>query len=112
MKTYCLMLDLRNDPELIAEYKWHHRQENIWPEVMKRIRSQGIVSEEIYCLGTRLVMILHTTDEFSFEAKARADASDLKMQEWESLMWKYQKPIPRAKPGEKWVLMEKIFELR
>jgi L-rhamnose mutarotase len=33
------------------------------------------------------------------------------VQEWEELMWKYQQAIPGAKPGEKWVLMNKIFEL-
>ena len=32
-------------------------------------------------------------------------------QEWEKLMWKYQQPTPQAKPGEKWVLMEKIFAI-
>jgi L-rhamnose mutarotase len=34
------------------------------------------------------------------------------MQEWEALMWKYQKPVSGARPGEKWVLMEKIFEIK
>jgi len=33
------------------------------------------------------------------------------VQEWEKLMWKYQQALPKAKPGEKWVLMNKIFEL-
>jgi L-rhamnose mutarotase len=79
MKTYCLVLDLQDDEELIAEYKWHHRQENIWPEVLEEIRSQGILSEDIYRFGTRLVMILSTTDEFTFEAKANADASNPRM---------------------------------
>jgi len=27
------------------------------------------------------------------------------------LMWKYQQALPSAKPGEKWVLMEKIFSV-
>jgi hypothetical protein len=26
------------------------------------------------------------------------------------LMWGFQKPIPWAKPGEKWVLMDRIFK--
>jgi L-rhamnose mutarotase len=26
-------------------------------------------------------------------------------------MWKFQKPLPQAKPGEKWLLMEQIFKL-
>jgi L-rhamnose mutarotase len=26
-------------------------------------------------------------------------------------MWKFQQAMPWAKPGEKWIVMEKIFEL-
>jgi len=26
-------------------------------------------------------------------------------------MWKFQQPLPAAKPGEKWLLMERIFKL-
>jgi L-rhamnose mutarotase len=111
MKTYCLTLDLQDDPKLIAEYKWYHRPENIWPEVVNGLRSHGILSEEIYLLGARLVMILQTTDDFSFAAKSLADVENPKMKEWEALMWKYQKPLPHARPGEKWVLMEKIFHI-
>jgi L-rhamnose mutarotase len=111
MKTYCLTLDLKDDPQLIEEYKRYHRPENIWPEVTANIESQGILREEIYLAGTRMVMILHTTDEFSFAAKNAADLANPKMQEWEELMWKYQKAAPGAKPGEKWLLMEKIFEI-
>ena len=33
------------------------------------------------------------------------------MREWEELMWKFQTPLVNAKPGEKWLLMERIFEL-
>jgi L-rhamnose mutarotase len=39
------------------------------------------------------------------------DASNPKVQEWEQLMWKFQQPLPGSKPGEKWMLMERIFEL-
>lgn len=111
MKTYCLALDLKDDPALIAEYRRYHEPSHIWPEVVENIKSQGILSEEIFLLGTRMVMVLRTTDEFSFEAKAALDRANSKMQEWEKLMWKYQQPTPQAKLGEKWVLMEKIFAI-
>ena len=111
MKTYCMALDLHDDPELIAEYKRYHEPETIWPEVVANIKRQGILSEDIYLLGTRMVMVLRTTDDFSFEAKAATDQANPKIQAWEKLMWKFQKPTPQAKPGEKWALMEKIFEL-
>jgi L-rhamnose mutarotase len=51
MKTYCLTLDLQEDRSLIEEYKRHHRRENIWPEVIESILSQGVLSESIYLLG-------------------------------------------------------------
>ncbi|OYX85880.1 MAG: hypothetical protein B7Y83_03325 [Flavobacteriales bacterium 32-34-25] len=40
------------------------------------------------------------------------DANNPKVQEWEELMWKFQQALPFAKSGEKWMLMEKIFELK
>jgi L-rhamnose mutarotase len=111
MKTYCLALDLKNDPALIAEYIRYHQPSIIWPEVVDNIKGQGILSEEIFLLGTRLVMVLRTTDSFSLEEKAAVDCANVKMQAWEDLMWKYQQPLPQAKPGEKWILMEKIFDV-
>jgi L-rhamnose mutarotase len=108
-RRYCLTLDLKDDPALIAEYKRRH--ERIWPEITKSIKDAGIEDLEIYLLGTRMFMILEVNDTFSLEAKGRADRENSKVQEWETLMWKFQKPLPQAKPGEKWLLMEKIFEL-
>jgi L-rhamnose mutarotase len=56
-------------------------------------------------------MILETTETFSFEQKAIADAQNPIVQEWETLMWTYQQAIPSAKPGQKWVAMKQIFSL-
>ena len=108
-QRYCLTLDLKNDPALIAEYKKYH--EKIWPEITRSIKGSGIVDLEIYLLGTRMFMIMEVNDKFSFAAKSKADAANPKVEEWEQLMWKFQQPLPQAKPGEKWLLMEKIFKL-
>jgi L-rhamnose mutarotase len=109
MKRFCLALDLKDDPKLISEYEDYHK--NIWPEIVKSIKESGIQKMEIYRTGNRLTMIIETIDVFSFEKKAEADNNNPKVQEWEKLMWKYQQAIPNSKPGEKWVLMEKIFEV-
>ena len=109
MKKYCLALDLVDDPQMIAEYGAYHEQ--IRPEIEKSIRDAGITQMEIFRLGNRLFMIMETEDDFSFEEKARMDAGNEKVQEWEQLMWKYQQALPLAKPGEKWVLMNRIFAL-
>jgi len=66
---------------------------------------------EIYLRGTRMFMIMDVSDQFSFEGKAQADRGNPKVQEWEALMWKFQQPLPGARPGEKWQLMERVFEL-
>ena len=106
---YCLALDLKDDPGLISEYERYH--ERIWPEITKSIRDAGIENMEIYRLGTRMFMIMEVNESFSFEKKAEADRTNPKVQEWERLMWKFQQALPEAKPGEKWLLMKKIFEL-
>src|SRR5579863_37428 len=106
-RRYCLTLDLKNDPALIAEYCRYH--ENVWPEIQKSIRDSGIEDMEIYLLGSRLFMIMEVNDSFSFEAKAHADNTNPRVQEWEKLMWKFQSPLPQGKPGEKWIRMERIF---
>jgi L-rhamnose mutarotase len=108
-RRYCLTLDLKDDPQLIAEYKKHHKR--IWPEITASLKESGIEDAEIYLLGTRLFMILEVNDGFSFAKKAQADQQNPKVREWEELMWKFQSPLPQASAGEKWILMEKIFEL-
>jgi L-rhamnose mutarotase len=108
-RRYCLALDLKESPELIGEYRQHHQ--NVWPEITKSIRDSGIVDMEIYLLGTRLFMIMEVNERFSFEEKALADRSNPRVQEWENLMWKFQQPLPLARPGEKWIQMERIFKL-
>jgi len=109
MKRYCLALDLVNDPALIAAYEGYHAA--IWPEIQASIKQAGIEAMQIYRTGNRLFMIMEVNGSFSFEAKDLADAANPKVQEWETLMWKYQQALPNAKPGEKWLLMDKIFEL-
>jgi L-rhamnose mutarotase len=111
MKRYCLALDLVDDAELIAEYENWHKPGKIWPEIKDSILSSGIANMEIYRTGNRMFMIMETTDDFSFERKAAMDDSNPKVQEWEKLMWKFQKALPWSKKGEKWILMDKIFEL-
>ena len=108
-RRFCLTLDLKNDPGLIAEYKRYH--EHVWPEIIESIKGSGIEDMQIYLLGTRMFMIMEVNEDFSFDTKSEADRLNPKVQEWEKLMWTFQQALPQAKPGEKWLLMDRIFTL-
>ena len=109
MKRFCLALDLKDNPALIEEYEQYHK--DVWPEIKASIVDSGITDMEIYRTGNRLFMIMETADDFSFEDKTAMDAANEKVLQWETLMWKFQQPLPWAKEGEKWIKMEKIFSL-
>ncbi len=110
MKQFYLALDLENDPEKIAAYKKHHQA--VWPEILESIGASGILSMHIYNVENRLFMVLETTDDFSFEKKAQLDQNNPKVQDWETLMWRFQKALPNSKTGEKWRLMREIFSYK
>jgi len=109
MIRHCLALDLKEDPTLIALYEEYHR--SVWPEIIESIKASGIQQLEIYRVANRLFMIIEANSEFSFEQKEKLDADNELVQQWEKLMWEYQQALPIAKPGEKWMLMHKIFSL-
>jgi L-rhamnose mutarotase len=110
MKRYCLTLDLIDEPESIRVYENHHATGNAWPEVTQHDIDCGILGMEIYRTGNRMFMIMETVDDFSVEEKRLKDSKSPIIQKWEALMWTFQQPIPWAKPGEKWVLMDRIFK--
>jgi L-rhamnose mutarotase len=109
---YCLTVDLKNDPELIAGYEAYHK--NVWPEILQSLSDSGITSMQIYRLMNRMFMILETTDDFSFEKKAIMDAANPKVQEWEKLMGQFQQSLPGFDPEDpwKWKPMEKVFDFK
>jgi len=108
-RRYCLALDLKDDPDLIAEYEGYH--ERVWPEITRSILESGVQDMEIYRVGNRLFMVMEVSEEFSFDAKASADEANPRVAEWEELMWSFQQPLPHARPGEKWTAMKRIFKL-
>ncbi len=106
----CLMLDLKDDPALIAEYERHHRQ--VWPEVLAHLRGQGVCELEIHRLGTRMVMLMDTDDAVFDPARmASAERDDPRLRAWEDLMWRFQQATPWTPDGAKWTPMAPIFRL-
>lgn len=111
VKRYCQTMDLRENPELIAEYKKRHSKEHAWREIIEGIREVGILEMELYLLGTRLFMIVETPLDFDWD-KAMARLATLpRQQEWEDYMAIFQLVNPGTTSAQKWQLMERIFYL-
>lgn len=111
MSRHCLVLDLKDEPDLIARYRQWHAPGGPPAAVLTAIRASGIEDMEIHLSGNRLFMIIEAGAGFSFEAKAAADAADRDVMAWEALMDRFQEPVPWARPGEKWTPAERIFSL-
>jgi L-rhamnose mutarotase len=111
MTRRVLILDLKDDPELIAAYEAYHRPGAVPEAIVRSIRTSGIEEMDIHRSGNRLIMVIETTADFDPEAKAAADASDPAVIAWEELMDGYQQRLPWAPPGVKWLEADRIFAL-
>ena len=111
VKRYVQTMDLKDDPELIAEYKRRHSQEEAWPEIRAGIREVGILDMQIFILGTRLVMIVETPMDFEWDCAMARLATLPRQQEWEDYMAIFQQCAEGATSDEKWQMMERMFYL-
>ena len=111
VKRYCQTLNLKDNPELIAEYRKRHSQGEVWPETLAAIREVGILEMEIYILGTRLFMIVETPLDFDWDTAMARLATLPRQQEWEDYMAEFQQAAPGSSSNEKWRMMERIFHL-
>ncbi len=111
VKRYCQMLNLKNNPELIAEYRRIHSRQEAWPEIRAGIRSVGILEMEIYILGSTLFMIVETPLDFDWDEAMEKLAHLPRQQEWEDFVAKFQECVPSSTSAEKWKMMERMFYL-
>ena len=111
VKRYCQTLDLKGNPELIAEYRRRHSEGEAWSEIIDGIRSVGILEMEIYIVGTRLFMIVETPLDFDWDSAMARLATLPRQQEWEDYMSGFQKAQPGSSADEKWQMMERMFHL-
>ena len=111
VKRYVQTMDLKDDPELIAEYKRRHSQTEAWPEILAGIREVGILDMQIFILGTRLVMIVETPMDFEWDRAMARLATLPRQQEWEDYMAIFQQCAEGATSDEKWEMMERMFFL-
>lgn len=109
MTRHLLMVDLKDDPAVIDQYKEYHRR--VWPEVLGSLKRAGIADMEIFILGRRLVMVVDTNGHDVQACFAAHVASNPRIAEWEALMKSMQEPPPGGGPGEWWAVMEPVFRL-
>jgi len=111
VKRYCQTLELRDNAELIAEYRRRHEEGNVWKEILEGIREVGILEMEIYIVGTRLFMIVETPLDFDWDSAMARMATLPRQQEWEDYMSLFQQSEAGASSAEKWKPMERMFHL-
>ena len=111
VKRYCQTLDLKDNPELIAEYRRRHSEGEAWSEIRWGIREVGILEMEIYILDTRLFMIVEAPVDFDWGGAMSRLSTLPRQQEWEDYMSEFQKAAPGSSSNEKWRMMERMFYL-
>ena len=110
MKVFGLALDLRDDPQVIADYERYHRE--VWPDIQRAMRAVGVESQRIFRSGNRLFLVMETRDDFDWERDfARYLESTSQAREWDALMHGYQQVVPAAQPGEWWSVMKEVYNL-
>jgi L-rhamnose mutarotase len=108
VKSYGLILNLRDDPNKIEEYKAQHQA--VWPEVVARLREVGIQRMQIFLRDRRLFMYIDTDDSFDPRRDFVRVNEDPKSKEWNELMSTLQERAPEAAPDEWWAPMERVFD--
>lgn len=110
MKTYALTLNLKDDDQVVEEYKRYHQA--VWPEVTARLREVGITGMQIFLVGRRLFMYMTAVNDFDPTVDFPRYSEQPRAREWDDLMRGFQEKAPEAKEGEWWALMEEVFDLR
>ena len=111
VKRWVQTMDLRDNPQLIAEYRRRHSRGEVWPEVLQGIRDCGLLEMEIYILGTRLVMICEAPLDVDWDEAMRRMASGPRQAEWEAFMAVFQQCDPGQTSDEKWQMLERMFHV-
>ena len=110
MKKIAYTIDLVDDAELADEYCRLHA--DVWPEVRDGLRAVGVHELHIFRHVRRLFMLMEVVDGFDPDTDFPAYLdTHPRCREWETLMDRFQHPLPEAREGEKWCSMKSICEL-
>ena len=109
MKTYAQALDLKDDPDLIAEYIKRHKA--VWPEVLQALQAIGIKQMKIFRTGNRLFMTYEAPDDFVPERDYQSYTENPVCRKWDDAMRAFQQQVPSARQQDWWTPMELVFDL-
>lgn len=110
-KRYCKSLKLKDNGQLIEDYKAVHAPGAVWTEITQGMKEVGIVDMEIYITGNQLFMIMDTVPNFDHDKAMAELAKKPKQAEWEKYVSQFQQTADDASADEKWVLMDRIYKL-
>jgi len=111
VKRYVQFLEITDDPELMAQYRYWHSEEHHWREIREGIRAVGILEMELYMLGNKLVMIVDAPADFRWQEAMTRLATLPRQAEWEAFVARFQGCSADARSDEKWQMAERIFHL-
>lgn len=110
-KRFVQTMELKDDTELIREYRKAHDKAHFWHEIEEGIKQVGILEMEIYILGNRLVMIVDAPVDFSWDEAMQRLATLPRQEEWEKHVAAFQQCAADATSDQKWQMMERMFYL-
>ena len=110
-KRFVQTMELKDDTELIREYRKTHDKAHFWHEIEEGIKQVGILEMEIYILGNRLVMIVDAPVDFCWDEAMQRLATLPRQEEWEKHVAAFQQCAADATSDQKWQMMERMFYL-
>ena len=111
LKRYVQFLEIKDDPELMAQYRYWHSEAHHWQEIREGIKAVGILEMEIYMRDNQLVMIVDAPADFNWQEAMDQLATLPRQAEWEAFVARFQGCSANARSDEKWHPAERIFHL-
>ena len=110
-KSIARVVDLIDDPKIIAKYEEYHR--NAWPEVLEKLKASGVERMEIFRNGNHLFMYTLVSEDIDPEHGSRRYEGTARNKEWNDIMTSYMQKVPEAPEmtdGSKWHQISQVFD--
>lgn len=107
-----LTANLVMDTALQNEYlEYHKNQFSKWPEVAKGFCNAEFQRVLLFRNERQLMLVITIPDHKTLdELNPKTTENNPKMDEWNSIMKKYQEGIEGTKPGEVWVFLKPVIQ--